>query len=206
MKLLSNIEAVELVSASYGAPPSITGSSDFHPIRVHFVQVGEVLYVTPEGSRTPGDWRDNFDTLARLDVETKGHPSAGLVHSGFLESSLSVLGQVKARIAGRPFAIAAHSRGAAQGLVLAALLADDGIMTQKIYAIEPARAFLFRLPAVLAQILFWGSWCGNDPVPHLPPLFEQPMLQIIGKPALDPFENHHLASVLAALKLVGATL
>lgn len=198
--LISNIAAAEIALSCYGSPPSIVGPSDIHPIRVHFMELDDVLYAIPEGSRTPGDWRDNFDALARLDQQPKGHPTAGLVHGGFLESSLSVKDLIKARVAGRPYAIIGHSRGGAQALVLGALLADDGVAPLKVYLIEPARAFLFRLPDALKQFEVWGCWNGNDPVPHLPPIFEQPILQIIGKPTADPFECHHLANVIASLK------
>ena len=199
--LLSNIDATEMVAACYDEPADLTGTVAEHPIRLHYKERDGVLYIVPEGSRTPADWRGDFEAWLRRDHEKINHPSLGLVHSDFLASSLSVLDQVKQRINGQPFCIAGHSRGGSQAGVLGGLLADDGIVPLKLYLIEPARTFFPWLPSIFDRFPTWGCWNGNDPVPFAPLAWAQFKLQIIGTPMLNPGDCHHIANVIAALKI-----
>jgi hypothetical protein len=200
MTLVSNRESIEVVRNTYGLTPDFIGPVDQHPIRIHFQEIDGVVYVTPEGSRTLQDWKDNVMAWARVDYPKVAH-GAALIPEGFYVSSASALNAVAERVDGKPYAFACHSRGAAQGAVLAKFLIDAGRPPPlKLYLIEPARAFFGVLPEEFVGVESWGTWNGNDPVPYVPLACAQFQLQIIGHDdKLDPFACHHLVAVAAAL-------
>lgn len=201
--MITPAKAIDLVIDAYHNPPALVGPLGDHPIRIHFYDIEGVRYVVPEGSKTRKDWRDNLRAWLVLDLP---HVACGLsfIPEGFYASSVSVKDQLKEAIGIRDFALVGHSRGGAQAAVLAKLLLDDGLVAKKLYVIEPARAYVFKIPDELAQIPTWGVWNGNDVVPHLP-LGEQFKLDIIGRPMFDPFDNHHIEAVAAAWAEAGDT-
>jgi Lipase (class 3) len=197
--LISNRAAVDLAQAAYGSTPDIVGPLEVHPIRIHFHENDGVTYVVMEGSAKKADWIDNFRIWADPFLPRVNHGD-GFIPEGFYISVKSVLDEVVGKIWSRLFCLVGHSRGGAQAAVMAKLLLDRGAIARKIYLLEPARAFIFSLPPELVS-LTWGVWNGNDPVPHLP-IGAQFSLQLVGRPALDPFDCHHLASVGSALDAV----
>jgi hypothetical protein len=194
--MITPTEAIDLAAQVYQVEPDLIGPSIDHPIRIHFREIDGILYIIPEGSRTRPDWVDNVRSWAIPDLARIAH-GITFIPEGFYYSSISVLTPLVEVIGSRPFGIVGHSRGGAQAGVLAYLLATRGLIAKKVYVIEPARAFIFRIPNVFDQIEIWGCWNGNDPVPHVP-FGEQFRLDLIGHPTVDPFDCHHIENVAAA--------
>jgi hypothetical protein len=194
--MITPAKAIDLAAQAYQAEPDLIGPRSDHPIRIHFREVDGILYIVPEGTKTRLDWADNVLAWAVPDLATIAH-GITFIPEGFYYSSASVVDELVSTIGPRQFGIVGHSRGGAQAGVLAYLLASRGVIAQKIYVIEPARAFIFRIPRVFEQIEVWGCWNGNDPVPHVP-FGEQFKLDIIGQPTRDPFDCHHISAVADA--------
>jgi hypothetical protein len=196
--MITNRESIDLAAWAYTVPPDIVGPIAEHPIRIHFKKIDGITYVSPEGSKTEQDWLDDFRGWVDPFLPRVNHGD-GFIPEGFYVSCKSVLNELAAKLWSAPFCLVGHSRGGAQAGVLASLLFDRGTVAKKVYLLEPARAFIFRTPAEFgAAIPVWGVWNGNDPVPHVP-LGRQFDLQIVGRDAVNPFDNHHLPSVASAL-------
>jgi hypothetical protein len=202
---MNNFEFAKLVQEGYKDSPDIIGENCTHPIRINIYFIDGMLNIIPQGSKTFEDWRGDFNIFLHEDREPINHPSLGLMHVDFLKSSLSVVDKLKQKINefGGSFRIGGHSRGGSQAAVIAGLLANDGLIPEKIYLLEPARIFPLNIPDIYKSLNVWGCWNGNDPVPYAPLFWQQFRLQEIGKAIWpDAAKCHHIDNVVAALENV----
>lgn len=157
-----------------------------------------VHIVAFRGTANARDWIVDFDARPKL------HPGLGWCHAGFLDDVLGVADQMRLDLAGARVIVTGHSKGGAEALIFAGLLALAGQAPEAVVTFGAPRAGYATLGAVLDQVAVRQYRHGHDPVPSLPPEMSgwrhvrEPLLQI-GQPSRDPISDHFIASYQAAL-------
>jgi hypothetical protein len=183
------------------------------------------IIVSPQGSHDAIDWALDFCALSIKDHYGRiDHPSLGFVHAGFNLIVDRIYGRILAELErrGKPFAIGAHSLGAAVGALLGARLkVNDGLAPMKIGAFALPRVGGAQFVRVLTSIPLCAPWYGDDPVPRVPfhwePLwpYEQVPLDHVGPDAtLDDnwldnlhvkIQDHHIKNYVSTVHAVQAS-
>lgn len=186
-----------LAQEAYQADPDI--GSAFSSSRAICRMTDDGFCVTFRGSDNNASW------VTDLDIAVLDDTIIGKVHKGFWEAWQTVAGQVKAHAyaAKAPLTFCGHSLGAALAILAAADCAASGIPVAAVYGFEPPRVSPhMNIRLLLMNIPVHLFKNGSDPVPGLPPFWNQSALlnQIGGKPGLLPDVKDHLVeNVIAAL-------
>lgn len=191
--MTSDLILADLALASYDLPATIE-TADIHAL---IRDVDGITYVSPRGTN-PHHLIDLMrDAGAGV---TRADPILGDADETLLADAEQLAWRILPRIKGA-WAGGAHSKGAAELLYLAAIMAYLGRPPLRIAAFEPPRVGLLGG-------LVDPAWCalyrhGEDPITELPPWRVHPLpltaLAWVGPRPLDPLDYHAMAGVRAAV-------
>jgi triacylglycerol lipase len=133
---------------------------------------GETVIVF-RGSTTIEDWFRNFQTAMLNDA------LLGAVSSGFYVGLPETMALLTPHIGTGPLYITGHSRGAAEALLFAAMLAIHGVFATGVVVFGSPRPGGARLKAILASVPVRSYANYLDPVTEVP----------VPVPALLPYEH-----------------
>lgn len=129
----------------------------------------------------------------------------GVVHQGFNQSCTSLLWRliplvIAAKAKGKKIAGTGHSKAGSEARQAAGMLKAIGLCPDRLVVWEPARSLSTEALATVATIPGYGVRNGPDPVPCLPPWWEDEKLIQLGKDilTLDALKYHDLVNVESA--------
>ncbi len=171
-------------------------------VHVFLTQQDGYAIIAFKGSASVQDWLQDFDAF----VIPGGfnHKELGLVHAGFFDDVEDVFADILKGLPSDPIAVTGHSKGAAEALILAALLTAS---TDRVIA--RVSTFGTPRPGLLNGLL--TGLAGNDyrnrsdPVCAVPPYLHHPRKMVdINVPPLpdDPWgvlADHHMSLYLAGM-------
>jgi Lipase (class 3) len=208
MTLPTDAELVLAAQATYdpAATPAIQALQS--SIRIFVTKIPSGNTISVEGTHDIAGWLEDF--LA-IEVSGNGHPGAnhptlGWVHAGFLLDAEEVLPAVREVAQDGPYSIAGHSLGAAEALMLGALLTVEGLPPIKIGAFAPPRVGGIDFANVIKSLPLCAYRFGKDIVPEVPftlaafPYIQVPLIEVGVDSTLDRFAAHNIANYVAAVQ------
>lgn len=176
-------------------------------IRIFALPLKGMLVIAVEGTHDPEGWALDFLAIKANQRPGILHNQLGFIHAGFYEGAEAAISTVAGLVAGGPYALTGHSLGAAEALLLGALMIERGKAPVKIGAFAPPRVGGQLFLEVLAKVPVSGYRFGSDVVPDVPftldPEFpyRQIALTQIGTSTGNVFRDHNIKNYVASVPL-----
>jgi hypothetical protein len=191
-------------AAAYTGTPTWTqGDAFVYGTELNDARLGKITVVAWRGTADPEDLLHDSDVIPVND------PDLGMCHAGFLSDVNGVAAGIISDLNGKQVLLTGHSKGGAEVLIFGAKLLVANSPPLAIVTFGAPRAGFAKLRDTLSAVQTIRQYRnGNDPVTQVPFLVV-PMegdlymharsLLSIGQPALDPLDDHPIASYRAAL-------
>lgn len=191
--MITDIELCAIAESSYG--PVTLESETCHALIVDREEFTVIAFRGTDPHRM-------IDLICDADATTVLEPSIGALHAGFYRGLCGIAWRLIPRLAGHSVVLTGHSKGGAEALIFAGMLAVIGMMPLRVTTFGAARPADPRLGGLIGALAGVDYRNGADPVPELPPTLAHPRpLEQIGDPKfhLNALADHALASYRAAL-------
>ena len=201
--MITDRQLAEACQATYVGAPQTWGTDVVH---VFLSEIDGCQVLAFEGTQSPQEWA--IDILGASPDDTKmHHDTLGIVHRGWYHDVMAVSDQILAYVMSMPlgtrFAVTGHSKGAAEALIMAAELIENGV------ALERVATFGTPHPGALAGYLANVAGAdyrnNDDPVWDVPPFLPHPRGRIqkfisippIADDPWGPLRSHRMGLYLA---------
>lgn len=171
--MITDRQLAEACQATYAGAPQTWGTDVVH---VFLSEIDGCQVIAFEGTQSPQEWA--IDILGASPDDTKmHHDSLGIVHRGWYHDVMAVSDQILAYVMSMPlgarFAVTGHSKGAAEALIMAAELVENGVAIERVTTFGTPHPG--DLNGYLAHIEGADYRNGADPVWDVPPYLPHPL-------------------------------
>jgi hypothetical protein len=213
MILPTDLELCEAAAATY-VPEAVPFCEVLGSSMALFTTTREdgLVTIAVEGSHDTINWAVDFCSLVAEPRYGLNHPNLGFVHAAFYSSAELALPKILPLAEKGPVALAGHSLGAIEALMLGAMLTVRNLPPVKIGAFAPPRGGGAQFVRIATSVPFCAYRYGEDPVPEvpltIPPLFpyqQVPLVQLPGPTSGSlslsaRLACHHIANYVAGVK------